>query len=194
MDFEDIKRVNEALKKTDIKGKDYVEVHERVKAFRMLIPDGTIETEVIHNENGICSIKAIIRDAQGKILATGHAQEKENSSFINKTSYVENCETSAVGRALGMLGIGIDADVASANEVINSTVQLDLMKFAEDCIEKIAPVKVKALKASLMANGISESKVLEHFEIQSLEEMTEAQFSETNLMIETLKEQRKKGK
>ena len=53
----------------------------------------------------------------GKIVATGHAQEKEGSTFINKTSYIENAETSAIGRALGLLGIGIDTSIASAEEV-----------------------------------------------------------------------------
>jgi len=52
-----------------------------------------------------------------QILAVGHAYEKEGSTFINKTSYIENCETSAVGRALGMLGIGIDTSIATAEEV-----------------------------------------------------------------------------
>ena len=50
---------------------------------------------------------------------TGVAYENEGSTYINKTSYIENCETSAVGRALGMLGIGIDVSIASADEMIN---------------------------------------------------------------------------
>ena len=57
------------FKTTNIKGKQYVEVNERIKFFRQ------------------------------------------------ETQYVENCETSAIGRALGILGIGIDTSVASANEV-----------------------------------------------------------------------------
>ena len=48
------------------------------------------------------------------------AYEKENSTFINKTSYIENCETSALGRALGIAGFGIDTSVASAEEVQNA--------------------------------------------------------------------------
>ena len=51
------------------------------------------------------------------VVAQGHAHEEKGSSNINKTSYVENCETSAVGRALAILGIGIDTSIASANEV-----------------------------------------------------------------------------
>lgn len=54
------------------------------------------------------------------VLGTGTAYEKEGSTFINKTSYIENCETSAVGRALGMAGFGIDTSIASAEEVQNA--------------------------------------------------------------------------
>jgi hypothetical protein len=58
-----------------------------------------------------------ITTPDGSIVAQGHAHEEKTASSINKTSYVENCETSAVGRALAMLGIGIDTSIASANEV-----------------------------------------------------------------------------
>lgn len=58
-----------------------------------------------------------IIDSNGSLIATGHAHEVKGSSNINKTSHIENCETSAVGRALAMLGIGIDTSIASANEV-----------------------------------------------------------------------------
>lgn len=118
--FDDIQRVNETIKTTDIKGKDYAEVNQRIKAFRMLYPNGTIHTNMISNENGVCIFKATIIDEKGTVLATGTAYEKEDSSFINKTSYIENCETSAVGRALGMCGIGIDTSVASYEEVSNA--------------------------------------------------------------------------
>lgn len=117
--FEDIQKANETIKTTDIKGKDYAEVNQRIKTFRMIYPTGTIETEMISNENGICIFRANIYN-EDKLLATGTAYEKENSSFINKTSYIENCETSAVGRALGMCGFGIDTSIASAEEVQNA--------------------------------------------------------------------------
>ena len=122
--YDDLLKVNDTLKTTNIKGKDYAEVNQRIKAFRMLYPDGSIQTELISNIDGVCTIKAIVgyynEDNTFTILGTGLAYEKENSSFINKTSYIENCETSAVGRALGMCGIGIDTSVASAEEVINA--------------------------------------------------------------------------
>lgn len=126
MKFEDIKKANETIKTTDIKGKDYAEVNQRIKAFRMVYPQGTIETALVKCENGMCIMRAevMIREENGmRVLGTGTAYEKENSSFINKTSYIENCETSAVGRALGMAGFGIDTSIASYEEVANAIQQ-----------------------------------------------------------------------
>lgn len=120
MTYQDIENANKAIKTTDIKGKDYAEVNQRIKAFRMVHPEGTISTDLISNENGMCIFRATISDKHGVVLGTGTAYEKENSSFINKTSYIENCETSAVGRALGMCGFGIDTSVASYEEVANA--------------------------------------------------------------------------
>lgn len=114
---------NAMLNKLDIKGKDYVPVNERIKAFRYVYPRGQIITEIIGLENGVCTFKASAFDDEGHLLGTGHAQEKETSSFINKTSYIENCETSAVGRCLGMLGIGLDNGFASYEEVANAKLQ-----------------------------------------------------------------------
>lgn len=108
------------MKTVNIKGKEYVEVNERVKYFIKNYEGWSITTELLSDENGVCLFKATIRDENDRIMATGHAYEKESSSFINKTSYIENCETSAVGRALGFLGIGIDASIASSDEVMNA--------------------------------------------------------------------------
>lgn len=118
--FEQIQKANDAIKTTDVKGKAYAEVNQRIKAFRMCYPNGSISTEILFIGDGIVTMRATVCDEQGAILGTGTAQEKESSSFINKTSYIENCETSAVGRALGMCGFGIDTSVASAEEVQNA--------------------------------------------------------------------------
>ena len=117
--FEDIKKANDTIATMNIAGKDYAEVNQRIKAFRMVYPEGTINTEIISLENGVCTMKSTAMN-EGKILGTGFAQEKEGSTFINKTSYIENCETSAVGRALGMCGFGIDTSVCSAEELQNA--------------------------------------------------------------------------
>lgn len=117
--FEDIKKANESIKTTDIKGKDYAEVNQRVKAFRICYPEGAIKTEIVSLENGVVTMKATVLNGLF-VLATGYAQEKESSSYINKTSFIENCETSAVGRALGFCGFGIDTSIASYEEVANA--------------------------------------------------------------------------
>ena len=108
------------LKSVNIKGKQYVEVNERIKYFRENYEGWSLTTELVSLENGICVMKATVRDKDNVVKATGFAYEKEGSSFINETSYIENCETSAWGRALGNLGIGIDASIASAEEVQNA--------------------------------------------------------------------------
>lgn len=104
----------------NIKGKEYVQVNERIKHFRENYKNWSLTSEIVSIENGVCVIKAIIKDENEVIKATGLAYEKEGSTFINKTSYIENCETSAWGRALGNLGIGIDTSIASAEEVQNA--------------------------------------------------------------------------
>jgi len=117
-----VKTVTPKLKTVNIKGKEYVEVNQRIMAFRDMYPNGSIMTDMLSNEGGVCVFKAVVV-VDGQIVATGHAYEKEGSTFINKTSYLENCETSAIGRALGCLGIGIDTSVASVEEVANAIKQ-----------------------------------------------------------------------
>lgn len=125
MTNEALQKANQSIKTTDVKGKEYAEVNQRIKAFRLVCPNGKIENEILSVENGVCIIKSTVSDENGNILGVGHAYEKEGSSYINKTSFIENCETSAVGRALGMCGIGIDTSIASADEVANAIVQQD---------------------------------------------------------------------
>lgn len=128
-----IAKANEGIRTTDIKGKSYAEVNQRIKAFRLVHPSGCITTEIVSMENEAVTMKASVFDEQNHLLGTGFAQEKENSSFINKTSYIENCETSAIGRALGMCGYGVDVSVASAEEVQNAihNQQMDEKKLGE---------------------------------------------------------------
>lgn len=118
--WEDLSKANAAMKTTPIKGKDYVEVNERITAFRKVCPGGAIVTEMLSNANGVCVFRATVYNEDQNIIGTGTAYEKENSSNINKTSYIENCETSAVGRALGMCGFGISTSIASFEEVANA--------------------------------------------------------------------------
>lgn len=100
---------------------EYATVNERIQEFYKKYKDGAIQTEIVSNQNGIIIFKAYVYKTPEDTRPTvGHAMEKEGSTFINKTSHIENCETSAVGRALAMLGFCIKKSIASKEEVENA--------------------------------------------------------------------------
>ena len=101
------------------------------------------------------------------VLGSGIAYEKEGSTFINKTSYIENCETSAVGRALGMAGIGINTSVASAEEVQNAIVQ-------QDSAKKLTKTQVDSLRLTIKNNPdkLGEDAILKRYKVTKLEDLT----------------------
>lgn len=180
--YEDIAKANEAIKTTkierkdkktgEIQSKDYAEVNQRIKAFRMCHPNGTITTDIISIENGVVLMKASVYDEDGKVLGSGYAYEKENSTFINQTSYIENCETSAVGRALGMCGFGIDTSVASYEEVSNAMANQDDQK--EKLTKKATPKQVEKVKE--LVSDIP--KMLEYYKVEKIEDLSIEQASE----------------
>lgn len=106
----------------NIKGKEYMEVKDRVMVFRKNNPEWAIITQIVENNESTGSVvfKVTIEDENGRIRGTGHAHEfkGDKTSMVNKTSHLENCETSAIGRALGSLGIGIESSYATYDEVI----------------------------------------------------------------------------
>ena len=122
------------LETVDIKGKQYVTVNARLKYFRENFKGYALVTEVIaqhescvvtmegkdRKKEANITLMAKIMNPEGQVVATGMAYESENSNYINKTSFIENCETSAWGRALANFGIGIDSNVASADEIVNA--------------------------------------------------------------------------
>lgn len=195
--YEDIEKANATIKTTDIKGKEYAEVNQRIKAFRMVYPDGAIHTEMLANENGVCVIKASVF-ASGTteyLLGTGHAYEKEGSGFINKTSYIENCETSAVGRALGMAGFGIDTNVASYEEVANAKKNqgesdiMERMNKADDT--PISDSHAELLKAKAEKLGID---IAGKYGKNSITELTEGEYGRAmNALASLRKDERTIG-
>lgn len=159
--YYDIKNVNEKMHFTTVQKKPYAEVPQRVQGFRMLYPEGFITTEILSLEDGVCVIRATAGyytvSGEKVVLGTGTAYEKEGSSFINKTSYIENCETSAVGRALGFLGIGSETSIASAEEVtnaINNQKDDDVLKPGEKL--EVGFDFRSARSAWVMENGITQ--------------------------------------
>lgn len=103
-----------------IQGKDYVTVAQRVLAFNELYPNGMIETRIEYlDDQGVVRARCKITPDVEKPLRyfIGHSEEVRSASNVNKTSAVENCETSAVGRALGLMGIGVIEGIASVDEI-----------------------------------------------------------------------------
>ena len=114
------------LKGINIKGNEYILVKDRVLYFNENYPNGKIETELLSEINSeMVVMKATITpdvDNPTRIF-TGFSQATWGDGYINKTAAMENCETSAVGRALGMMGIGVIDSIASADEINKAQTQ-----------------------------------------------------------------------
>lgn len=166
---EQIIKANKDLPTVNIKGKEYVMVKDRVKSLREVFPDFSIMTEILNIDEESVTIRATIIDESGNIKATGHAHELKGASPINRTSYVENAETSAIGRAIGLLGIGIDDSFGSADEVANAMKQQ-----AEP--DKVTAREAKVLKMMMGKYNIDTKKVLDWVGASSVDEMTKEQY------------------
>ena len=113
------------MKTIDIHGKPYVMVKDRVIHFNKEYQNGCIKTKKLPGSDNIVIFEATVIPDVGnpERYFKGHAEEEIGSSQINKTSALENCETSAVGRALAMMGIGVNESFASGDEVANAVYQ-----------------------------------------------------------------------
>ena len=134
----------------DIKGRSYTTVDSRVEFFREKFPTWSLETEypVLDLDKGVCVCRAVVKDENGKVVADGYAHEWQNKpgSMVNKTSYIENAQTSAVGRALGFIGIGINGmGIATAEEVTTAIAHQDAKDYppaADATIDDIVGDKI----------------------------------------------------
>ena len=141
MEYQDIQKVNSEISMIDLKGKNYAMVPERVNAFRKLFPEGFITTEIVSHDGTTVLMKACAgyykENNEAVVLGTGFAQEIRGKGLVNGTSYIENCETSAVGRALGMMGLGLNGGgICSAEELVNAITAQNQMKSESQSQEK----------------------------------------------------------
>ena len=117
-----------------IHNKDYITVAERINSFREKEGNSFgIDTELVSDRDGIVIVKAVIRDDENRIIGAGYAEEIRGSTNINKTSALENCETSAIGRALASMGYA-GTEYASANEVTDAILQQKVMEAVDKLI------------------------------------------------------------
>ena len=146
------------MKTINIKGKEYIPVNERLLHFRSSdeYKMWQIHEEVVSVNDNEGIFKVTICDNNGVVIASAHSQEYRDSSYINKTSFLENGFTSALGRALGYLGIGIDVSIASANEVGNAVANQDDKKWLTE----------QQLNATLKGTSEQAQKVLGAFKMK----------------------------
>ena len=98
-------------------GKKYTQVVHRMQAFRTVFGlECGVETEMLVDDGQRVVVRAIIRNVDGSIVGSGMAEEIRGQGNVNKTSALENCETSALGRALASIGLS-GGEYASANEM-----------------------------------------------------------------------------
>ena len=109
--------------KVKLKNKYYTQVATRTSVFRKYFgTDANIKTKVIFSDLERVVVEAVItiyQDGQWREVANGYAEEFRNQGPVNRTSAIENCETSAIGRALANLGLD-GGEYASAFEVDNA--------------------------------------------------------------------------
>jgi len=160
----------------NIRGRDYETVAYRVQKFRESHPDWTLVSEVLVRDADCVVVRATISDDTQRVRANGHAEEYRKASQINRTSALENCETSAIGRALACLGF-LGTEFASANEVSNAIEQQQssgIHKPTDGAMDSLAEDRQKVIvdKATLVMDYLAENHDLEAYQV--CEEFTDA--------------------
>src|SRR5690606_24561856 len=120
--------------------KNYVDVAERIRAFYERYPDGSIQTEMVRLEGDMVVFRATVyRDREDQHPVTGWAYEREGVGYVNRTSFIENCETSAIGRALANLNFPTTRTAA-----------------ARGAEKAAAPEQLEEIRALAMAESVPE--------------------------------------
>ena len=200
-EWKDIEQANKEMVLFPIERKDkktgkvevkmYAPVNERTKAFRKIYPNGTIETEIVFEDEKVVYMKATVTDGELK-LSSAHAYEVKNGSYINQTSYLENCETSAVGRALGFAGFGIDAAIASAEELSGAQAEQERIRIEELRKQPIGISKAIMLQEDMEQLDVNVKKVCDQYHVVQLEDLTQEQFNDLTTRLEKEWDKRRK--
>jgi hypothetical protein len=170
---------NSKIKTITIQRKEYVMVNEKVKFFRSepQYKDWSIESDIIKHEDNDVIVKTVVRDTNGVIRSSGLAHEVAGSSKINSTSHVENCETSAIGRAMAGLGIGVDSSYSSANELHMAIAKQDAgISNTKPDLEVTDDVFTQALNHLKKQTPQKRPMVLEKIRKEKKNQLTSAQY------------------
>jgi len=161
----------------NLKGKEYTEVKDRVMFFRMdeQYRGCYFITEVIELNHEVASFVCKVYNKEGVIISTGTAYERTTQGPVNKTNHAENAETSAVGRALGFLGIGIVGGIATAENMQNTP-------FTE---EWIGEAQRQELAKMIQDSKTDLMKFNDNFSIDSLAELPAKEFEKAKAMLQS---------
>lgn len=202
-EWKDIEKANSEMVLFPIERKDkktgkvevkmYAPVNERVKAFRKTMPTGRITAQILQDDEKIIVVQAFVYGTDGELLATGFAYEVKNGSYINQTSYLENCETSAVGRALGFAGFGIDTAIASAEELSGAQAEQERIRIEELRKAPIGISKAITLQEDMEKLDVNVKKVCDLFHVTELAALTQEQYNDLTTKLEKERDKRRKN-
>ena len=123
---------------------DYITVAERIEAFYAKYPEGSLRAELIEDDGTRIVMRAFAyRDREDTQPAVGHAEEVRGVGMVNKTSALENAETSAWGRALAALGFHVKKGIASREEVEQAVAEEERQKAEAPAIERAAKLRAR---------------------------------------------------
>lgn len=162
--FEKIQKANSKMPTITLQGKKYVQVKDRIVAFRNIFPRGTIETKPDYTENYVI-FEARVYDNENKLLATGHSRV-----LLNKDKSIEKCESASVGRAMAMIGLGTSESIASYEE-------MEDMEEGTGIFDEDTELKKKLVEKFNKLDVKKKAEVLNMFRVKSADE----------LKVETLK-------
>ena len=149
---------------------DYQTVQERIEIFWRLYPDGRIFNDlVLTNEKEVIIKCSVWKNANQQLPdATDFAQEPITEKGINSTSAVENCATSATGRALSLLGGELSPSKARASRSEMEKVarardwakELDSATTREECLALLNTAKSVGANQNILDMIIRKGKAL----------------------------------
>ena len=156
----------------NIKGKKYSTVNERHKHLLQYFPEARFNEEVVFHdaERVVVTTELYISDT---IYAVGHAEEYRNANFINKTSALENCSSSSLGRCLAAFGLS-GSEYASADELVNALNNQNTSKptttktvsIKDEIKKQTTETKLTALYSNWKKNNNSDQEIEKLFEQQ----------------------------
>jgi len=161
----------------NLKGKQYTEVKDRVMFFRMeeAFKGYYFTTEPISITDENATFVCKVFNPNGVVVATGTSYERASQGPVNKKDHVENAETSAVGRALGFLGIGIVGGIATVEN----------MKDAPMIEEWINEAQRQELAKLIQDSKSDAIKFNDNFAISNLSELPIKEFQKAKAMLQS---------